>query len=222
MYVKVCGITHLSDALDAVAAGADVLGFNCVPASKRFIDGSAIRAIVAELRRRAPHLATGGAVSYVAVVADLPPGSARALLAELGVDRLQLHGDEPAADVLSLAPLAFKALRISSSEDVTSALGFPGHPLLVDAKVDGQLGGTGQRIDWPLVERLARARPLMLAGGLTPENVAEAVSTVQPWGVDVASGVERDGDPRSKDPDKVRRFVAAARGAARGGRGAPF
>jgi phosphoribosylanthranilate isomerase len=217
MYVKVCGITHLNDALDAVAAGADVLGFNCVPASKRFIDGATIRAIVAELRQRAP-----GQVSCVAVVADLALRDARALLAELGVDRLQLHGDEPAADVLGLAPLAFKALRIASAEDVALALGFPGHPLLVDAKVDGQLGGTGQRVDWPLVEPLARARPLILAGGLTPENVAQAVATVQPWAVDVASGVERDGDPRSKDPDKVRRFVAAARAAARAEHDAVF
>jgi phosphoribosylanthranilate isomerase len=217
MYVKVCGITHLHDALDAVAAGADALGFNCVPASKRFIDGSVIRAIVAELRQR-----TQVKVSCVAVVADLSLGSARRLLTELGVDRLQLHGDEPSSDVLALAPLAFKALRIASAEDVARALEFPGHPLLVDAKVDGQLGGTGQRVDWPLVAPLARARALILAGGLTPENVAQAVHTVQPWAVDVASGVERDGDPRNKDPDKVRRFVAAARGAARAEHGDAF
>jgi len=211
MYVKVCGITRLEDALAALGAGADVLGFNCVPASKRYLGPSQIRAIVAELARRAP-----GQVTNVAVVADLEPGQARALLAELGVDRLQLHGDEPAEHVTALAPQAFKALRIASREDVQLARDYPGHPLLVDAKVEGQLGGTGQRIDWPLVEPLARARPLILAGGLTPENVAQAVSAVQPWAVDVASGVERDGDPRSKDPEKLRAFVAAARGASRG------
>jgi phosphoribosylanthranilate isomerase len=214
MYVKVCGITHLDDALAAVAAGADMLGFNCIPASKRYLDGMTIRAIISELRQRAL-----GKVLCVAVVADLPLSSARSLLAELGVDRLQLHGDEPASDVVALAPLAFKALRIASAEDASRALDFPGHPLLVDAKVDGQLGGTGQRIDWPLVEPLARARPLILAGGLTPENVARAVATVQPWAVDVASGVERDADPRSKDPDKLQRFVAAARSAPGGSPG---
>jgi phosphoribosylanthranilate isomerase len=207
MYVKVCGITRLQDALEAIAAGADVLGFNCIRASKRFVEPAQIREMVAELRRQA-----GGKVLCVAVVADLPPGAARSLLAELGVDRLQLHGDEPGADVVALTPLAFKALRIAGSEDVSQALAFPGHPLLVDAKVEGQLGGTGQRIDWPLVEPLARARPLILAGGLTPDNVAHAVKTVQPWAVDVASGVERENDPRSKDPDKLRRFVVAARG----------
>ena len=217
MYVKVCGITRLEDALAALAAGADVLGFNWVPASKRYLEASQIRAIVAELARRAPGQATN-----VAVVADLGAGRAQALRAELGVDRLQLHGDEPADQVVSLAPWAFKALRIASHEDVQLARDYPGHPLLVDAKVEGQLGGTGQRIDWPLVEPLARTRPLILAGGLTPENVAQAVSAVQPWGVDVASGVERDGDPRSKDPEKMRRFVAAARGAARGEHARPF
>ena len=109
-----------------------------------------------------------------------------------------------------------------SSDDMASALTFPGHPLLVDAKVPGQLGGTGQCIDWPLVEPLARARPLLLAGGLTPLNVAAAVSAVQPWGVDVASGVEIDGQPRRKDAGKLRRFVAAARTASRAEHLAPF
>lgn len=217
MYVKVCGITHLDDALEAVAAGANVLGFNCIPASKRFLDGAAVRAIVEELRRRAPACAL-----CVAVVADLELHDARSLLTELAVDRLQLHGDESAADVAALAPLAFKALRIAGSEDAARALEFPGHPLLVDAKVEGQLGGTGQCIDWPLVAPLARARPMILAGGLTPENVAQAVSAVQPWGVDVASGVERDGDPRRKDPEKMRRFMVAARRAGRAEPLGPF
>jgi phosphoribosylanthranilate isomerase len=147
-------------------------------------------------------------------VADVTPGRALEMMRELGVDRLQLHGDEPAADVHALAPHAFKALRIADASDVAGALRFPGHPLLVDAKVEGQLGGTGQPVDWPLVEPLARARPLILAGGLTPENVAHAVSVVRPWAVDVASGVERTGDPRRKDPDKLRRFVVAARATA--------
>ncbi len=209
MYVKVCGITQLEDALAAIAAGADALGFNCVPESKRHLGASAIRAIVDELRRSAPT-----PVSCVAVVADLPLARARALLAELGVDRLQLHGDETPEDVLALGPSAFKALRIADAADVARALSFPGSPLLVDAKVEGQLGGTGHTIDWHLVEPIARARPLILAGGLTPENVAQAVRAVQPWAVDVASGVERAGNPRRKDPEKLTRFIQAARTAA--------
>ena len=102
------------------------------------------------------------------------------------------------------------------------ARAFPGHPLLVDAKVPGQLGGTGQRIDWPLVAALARERALMLAGGLTADNVEEAVRIVQPWGVDTASGVELSGDPRRKDFEKMERFVAAARRASPGRRQPAF
>ena len=153
MYVKVCGITQLDDALEAVRAGADALGFNCVPSSKRYLEPARIRAIT---------------------------------------DRL----------------------RVGDAADVARALSFPGHPLLVDAKVGGQLGGTGHTLDWALVEPLARARQLILAGGLTPDNVARAVEIVRPWGVDVASGVERAGEPRRKDPEKMRRFVSAARAAA--------
>jgi phosphoribosylanthranilate isomerase len=207
MYVKVCGITRIEDARAAVAAGADALGFNCVPGSKRQLDTFSIRSIVAQLRREAP-----ASTLYVAVVADLAVERALELLEELGVDRLQLHGDEASRDVEALGARAFKAVRVATAEDVAVAASFPGHPLLVDAKVAGQLGGTGHTIDWPLVEPLARARALLLAGGLTPDNVARAVRAVQPWGVDVASGVEGS-DPRRKDADKMLRFVEAARSA---------
>jgi phosphoribosylanthranilate isomerase len=210
MYVKVCGITRFDDALAAVSAGADVLGFNAVPSSKRFLEAVGIRVIIEQLRREAPR-----ELVYVVVVADLTPARAAELLGAVGADRLQLHGDEPASDVNALAPRAFKALRVVDAADVAQALDFAGHPLLVDAKVQGQLGGTGQAIDWPLVEPLARARPLILAGGLTPENVERAVRVVQPWAVDVASGVEIELDARRKDPERLLRFVAAARRASR-------
>lgn len=207
MYVKVCGITQLDDALDAIRAGADALGFNCVPTSKRYLEPGRIRAITDRLRGE------GARVVCVAVIADLGHGRASALFDEAGVDRLQLHGDEAEAEVEALGARAFKAVRVGDAADVARALPFPGQPLLVDAKVKGQLGGTGHTLDWALVEPLARARALILAGGLTPENVASAVETVRPWGVDVASGVET-ADPRRKDPDKMRRFVNAARAAA--------
>jgi phosphoribosylanthranilate isomerase len=213
MYVKVCGITRLDDALEAIEAGADVLGFNHIASSKRYLPASEIRSLSARVRAEASE------VVCVAVVADVPPAQAKLLLERLGVDRLQLHGNEPADDLLALGTNAFKALRIADAADVAQALTFPGHPLLVDAKVQGQLGGTGQRLDWPLVASLARARALILAGGLTPENVAEAIDVVQPWAVDVASGVEQAHDPRRKDAAKMLRFVAAARGAARSGSG---
>lgn len=209
MYVKVCGITQLDDALEAVRAGADALGFNCVPSSKRYLEPARIRAITDGLR------SIGSApVTCVAVVADIGPERAAALFHELGVERLQLHGDETEAEVLALGPRAFKALRVGDAADVARARSFPGRPLLVDAKVGGQLGGTGHTLDWALVEPLARARELILAGGLTPDNVARAVELVRPWGVDVASGVERAGEPRRKDAEKMLRFVSAARAAA--------
>jgi phosphoribosylanthranilate isomerase len=137
------------------------------------------------------------------------------LLDELGLERLQLHGDESPRDVSALGARAFKAVRVGDATDAAIAGAFPGHPLLVDAKVPGQLGGTGQCVDWSLVAPLARARPLILAGGLTPDNVAAAVAAVQPWGVDVASGVEVEGNPRQKDRDKLQLFVARARALAR-------
>ncbi|HTV21436.1 MAG TPA: phosphoribosylanthranilate isomerase [Polyangiaceae bacterium] len=217
MYVKVCGITQLDDALEAVRAGADALGFNCVPSSKRYLAPEQIRAITERL-----HGEGAGKTICVAVVADVGRERAASLLDELGVERLQLHGDESEAELLALGPRAFKALRVGDAADVARALAFPGHPLLVDAKVEGQLGGTGHTLDWGLIEPLARARPLILAGGLTPENVADAVARVRPWGVDVASGVETPGNPRRKDPDRMRRFVAAARSAAPSNPGPSF
>ena len=216
MYVKVCGITNLHDALAAAESGADVLGFNCIPTSKRDVERALLRDIVSDVRRAVPSL------TMVAVVADLAARDALALLEELGLDRLQLHGDESPEDVTALGSRAFKAVRIGDATDAAMAAAFPGHPLLVDAKVPGQLGGTGVRVDWALVAPLARARPLFLAGGLKPDNVAAAVSAVQPWGVDVASGVEVDGDPRRKDREKLQRFVAHARAADRAEHDAPF
>jgi phosphoribosylanthranilate isomerase len=208
MYVKVCGITRLEDALCAVAVGADALGFNFVPGSKRRIEVGEACDIISRVRDR---------VQCIAVVADLSVQEAEALLGLTRADRLQLHGDETPEQVAQLAPHAFKALRIGTAEDLQRARAFGSHPLLVDAKVAGQLGGTGRTLDWPLVEPLARERALLLAGGLTPENVATAVRIVQPWGVDTASGVERADNPRHKDPEKLGRFLREARGAAPNG-----
>ena len=216
MYVKVCGITNLDDALAAADAGADVLGFNCIPTSKRYVERAVLRGIVSDVRRVIPNLL------LIAVVADLAARDALVLLEEIGLDRLQLHGDESPRDVSALGSRAFKAVRIGDATDAAIAAAFPGHPLLVDAKVPGQLGGTGIQVDWHLVAPLARARPLILAGGLNPDNVAAAVSAVQPWGVDVASGVEVHCDARRKDREKVRRFAAQARASSSAEHDTPF
>ncbi len=204
MWVKICGITRVDDALSVVGAGADAVGLNFVPSSPRYVEDASAGAIAEAVR---------GRVQLVGVVADLGAAAMRALRDRFGLDLLQLHGDEPPDLLEAVLPAAYKALRIGSGEDVARADGYGGERLLADARVDGALGGTGTSFDWRLVRELARRRRLILAGGLTPDNVARAVQSVRPWGVDVASGVERSA--REKDPEAVRRFIAGARAAER-------
>ena len=200
--IKICGITTAADAEACAALGADMLGLNFVPGSPRRVDVPAARAIADSVR---------GRVEIVGVVADLDEQALLDLRAAAGLDRLQLHGDEPPDLVQRLGAIAFKALRIGSDADVAAADAYEGL-ILVDAKVKGALGGTGRAVDPALVAPLARRRPVLLAGGLGPGNVADAVRVVAPWGVDVASGVETR--PGQKDVEKMRRFLDAARTAA--------
>jgi len=206
VWIKICGVTSVEDALVAARAGADAVGVNFVASSKRFVSVSTARSIVEALPDE---------VEAIAVVADLGVDALRALVTESGVRRVQLHGNEPPAIVESLGALAYQAVRIATATDVERARSFAGELLLADAKVDGALGGTGHVFDWELVRELSAARPLVLAGGLTAENVASAIERVQPYGVDTASGVET-ANPRVKDPSKVTRFIEAARRAAAG------
>jgi phosphoribosylanthranilate isomerase len=201
LIVKVCGITTPGDAEDCIAAGVDWLGLNFVPSSPRCIDVATARSIRDVVRSRA---------LLVGVVANRGEAELRDLVRDAGLDSLQLHGDESPALVAQLAPHAFKAVRVGSAADLALADTFTGL-LLLDAKVEGALGGTGHPVDVALAGVLARSRPILLAGGLRPENVAEAIRAVRPWGVDTASGVERS--PGVKDLDAVRAFVHAARGA---------
>lgn len=194
-------MTTVAQAEACAALGVDALGVNLVPSSVRRVDEATVKAIAA---------AVGGKTLVVAVVADLDVEEARAVVERTGVRCLQLSGDEPPAVVEALLPHAYKAVRIGGEEDVVIAAAMPGEYVLVDAKVRGALGGTGHAFEWGLVRSLARARKLVLAGGLTPDNVAEAVRRVEPWCVDVASGVESA--PGVKDLGRVRAFVEAARG----------
>jgi phosphoribosylanthranilate isomerase len=202
MRVKVCGITRVADAEGCVALGVDLIGVNFVPGSPRRVDVLVARAIGSAVRGRA---------EVVGVVADLDEAALVALREGAGLDRLQLHGSEPPSLLARLAPFAFKALRVGSAGDLEEADRYAGL-LLVDAKVEGKLGGTGVAVDAALVAPLARRRDVLLAGGLTPDTVAEAVRAVRPWGVDVASGVEVS--PGVKDLGKVAAFVERARTAA--------
>jgi phosphoribosylanthranilate isomerase len=208
MIVKVCGVTTAADADACAALGVDWIGLNFVPGSPRCIDVARAREIRDAVRGRS---------ALVGVVAGGTPvwtaGDEAALLSlrlAAGLDRLQLHGEEPPELVRRLAPFAFKALRVGAAADVAEAARYEGL-ILVDAKVAGVLGGTGRTVDFALVAPLARAREILLAGGLQPANVEAAVRAVGPWGVDVASGVERS--PGVKDLDAVAAFVASARGA---------
>jgi phosphoribosylanthranilate isomerase len=203
--VKVCGVTTVADAVASVAAGVDSVGVNLVASSVRRVDEALLREVVTAIGARA---------LVVAVVADMSVPDMLALKEATGVGCLQLHGNEPAASVSAVLPHAYKAVRVANEADVSAAEAMPGDYVLVDARVEGTLGGTGHTFDWTLVKGLASRRRLVLAGGLTPANVAAAIASVQPWCVDVASGVESA--PGVKDMEKVRAFVEAARAASVG------
>ena len=205
VHVKICGVRTAEDARACVLLGASSIGVNFVRESPRHVDASTARAIA-----HAAHEANPKTV-VVGVVANLSVEEMRALVREAGLDCLQLHGDESHETVAALLPHAYKAVRISTAADVERARAVPGEYLLVDAKVDGALGGTGKAFDWSLVKELARERKLTLAGGLDPDNVARAVRELDPYCVDVASGVEWAGRPGEKDLAKVKAFIGAAR-----------
>lgn len=206
--VKICGITSPEDALVAVEAGADLIGMVFYPPSPRHVSPETARRIVEAVR------ASGRPVRVVGVTVNAPDWLLRFLLEELRVDWVQCHGDESPSRVRRLAGRAFKAVRLPGPPRdalaAYAALGPADGPrLLVDAAVPGAYGGTGQLTDWDQARALAREMPLLLAGGLTPENVASAVRHVRPWGVDVSGGVEAS--PGRKDPARVRAFVEQAR-----------
>lgn len=205
MWLKVCGVCSVEEGLEAARCGAQAVGLNFVPRSPRCLSVELGREIAAAL---------SGSVELIGVVADLGVDEMLTLRKNVGLDTLQLHGGESPEALLAVGPHAYKAVRVATAEDVKLAEGYPGERLLVDAKVSGLLGGSGQTFDWSLVVALAKHRRIVLAGGLHEGNVADAVRTVAPWGVDVASGVEVSGEPRRKDSEKLRRFVAAVRGAA--------
>ena len=198
--IKICGVTTVEQALACAALGVDAIGVNFVDSSPRRVDVQTARAIADAL---------GSSTLLVGVVADMPVSTMRGLLGEARVGCLQLHGDETADQVAAMLPHAYKAVRVGSAEDVARAEAAPGAYVMVDASVAGMLGGSGHRVDGSLVASLAKRRRLVLAGGLTPDNVARAIVEVRPWCVDVASGVESS--PGVKDMARVRAFIEAAK-----------
>ena len=138
---------------------------------------------------------------------DVTPARATAVKEEIALDRVQFHFDKMGQAGLDLPPWAYAAFGLAASDDVERLQQAPGEPLLVDACVGGRSGGTGATFDWNWVVEIAKHRRIVLAGGLTPDNVHEAITLVNPWGVDVASGVELSGSPRVKDPERVAQFI---------------
>lgn len=206
--VKICGITNPEDAAVAIEAGADALGFNAWPRSKRFVDLKAQSAWIAELP---PY------VTRVAVVVSPNEAEAGAIAALPFIDAIQFHGDEAPAFCRRFARSKrafFKAVGVENEQSLADPGRFGTANLLLDAHAPGTYGGTGSVIDWDLAARFVRAHPdlrVVLSGGLSPGNVVDAVRIVRPYGVDVASGVESA--PGRKDPGAVRDFVAAVRAA---------
>jgi phosphoribosylanthranilate isomerase len=237
--VKICGLTNLADAQAAWAAGADMLGFIFFPKSPRYITPERAREIIQALKfdRRpptadqgqyataAPALGWPSAVVAVGVFVDESSAAVAQILDFCGLDLAQLHGEEPPEMVTNdLHGRSYKALRPRSLDEAyelasryapaPSLRPPPGSEdrrpaLLVDAYHPHLRGGTGETGDWSLAAALAGRYPLLLAGGLCPANVAEAVRAVRPWGVDVASGVESA--PGQKDHAAMQAFVAAAK-----------
>lgn len=213
--VKICGLTTVEDALAAAEAGADLLGFVFYPKSPRAVTPEVAAEIVAALRA-----ALGAATpTLVGVFVDEPVSRVQTLLDQVGLDGAQLHGSEPPVELRLLGGRAYKAIRPQTRGDaeamtatyydvVTTDPRLP--QFLLDAYDPWRFGGTGTMADWAVATLLATRFRLMLAGGLTPERVAEAVARVQPWGVDVASGVERA--KGIKDHVLVREFVRQAKG----------
>lgn len=199
--VKICGLTNLEDALLAVEAGADALGFVFAPSPRRITPQEA-RRICLEL----PPF-----VVRVGVFVDAPLEEVRAVADFCGLDAVQLHGNEPPEYCREVGRRVIKAVRVKDYLDPDSLNHYPVQAFLLDAYVPGQAGGTGKSFNWELVAGLEFPRPFILAGGLTPFNVARAVALVRPYGVDVSSGVERDGQPGRKDPQKVKLFITEAR-----------
>lgn len=209
--VKICGITTVEDGLMAAEAGADAVGFVFHPMSPRRMTAERAAVVAREL----PPL-----VLRVGVFVNASREELARVADAVGLDLLQLHGEEPPAFFEHLPRRALKALQVGKGFAPQDALEYEGRAagLLVDTRAPGDAmmpGGTGKTFDWTLVEEVrAGARFLMLAGGLRPENVAEAIGVVRPDAVDVSSGVE--GEPGRKDAGRVRAFVEAVRGAAAG------
>lgn len=201
--IKICGMTNAADALAAVEAGADALGFVFHHASPRYVQPEMVKRIVATL----PPF-----VVPVGVFVNEEPQKVRDLMDDCGLALAQLHGDESTSYCGTLGRPVLRAIRLSDRSHFLAMAEYLGRAhvrgFVVDAFSETAYGGTGMLANWDLAAEAARQGAVLLAGGLTPENVAEAIQKVRPYGVDVSSGVEAS--PGKKDQKKVQTFIHAA------------
>jgi phosphoribosylanthranilate isomerase len=207
--VKICVLTRANDVAASVEAGADAVGCVLWPESPRGVSLDQARAILSAAPAR---------VTRVGVFVEAGADDVAAAVTAAGLAVAQLHGRERADAYAGLDVHLWKACVLDTDEDVAAALALPEDvTILVDAADARRLGGTGRLADWERAAVVSARRPTILAGGLTPENVAEAIQSVKPWGVDVSSGVEEA--PGRKSHEAIRRFVAAVRAVSGGGHG---
>ena len=199
--VKICGITNLTDALAAADAGADALGLMFVEASPRHVSMT----VAADISRQLPPF-----VIKVGVFVNAPEELVVRAIGECGLNLLQFHGDEAPEYCQQFSVMTIKAFRIRDAESLQSLPIYTTDAFLLDSYVAGKTGGTGEKFNWDLASQAKQfGKPIFLAGGLTSENVSAAIRQVQPYGVDVSSGVESA--PGKKDIAKVQAFITAAK-----------
>jgi phosphoribosylanthranilate isomerase len=203
VHVKICGIKTETEAMAAIASDADALGFNLYPGSKRFLD----------LRREEDWIrALPPEITRIAVLVNPPIDDVLALSESDTFDAIQLHGDESSDFFKAIShgskPL-IKAFRLKNRSTLKDAEIYPVFAFLLDSYRDGFFGGTGERFDWAILDAISRSKPIVIAGGLTAENVGELVRLFRPHAVDVASGVENN--QGRKEEIKIREFVLAAK-----------
>ena len=199
--VKICGVTNAADALAAAGAGADMIGLNFYEGSPRHIT----LATAVEIHRALPPF-----VLRVGVFVNPTEAIVLRTLGECGLSLLQFHGDEPSRFCTQFGAMSLKAFRIQNAASLANLENYQTDAFLLDAHSKSGLGGTGETFNWNLaVEAQRFNKPIFLAGGLTPENVADAVRQVRPFAVDVSSGVESA--PGKKDLARVKAFIAAAK-----------
>jgi phosphoribosylanthranilate isomerase len=201
VFVKICGITRVEDAQAAVAAGANALGFVFWPGSPRYVDPARARDIVAGLPP---------AVTPIGVFVDQPADEVNRVATQVGLGAVQLHGSETGAYVRTMTRPVVKAVAVSGDQAPAIDVWPSDVTVLLDVHDPVKKGGTGKTIDWTMASELAKRRNIVLAGGLTPDNVTEAIALVRPYGIDVSSGVESA--PGIKDHGRIRALFEAVYG----------